>query len=76
MCVVDTNAQVVLVVHGVDEKISRDFKMTNITVAICGVLYLLTAIGFVVDKNWGFALTYFAYALANVGLILAAGGFK
>lgn len=46
--------------------------MTNITVAICGVLYLGTSIGFIMEKQWGFAITYLAYSLANVGLIMAA----
>lgn len=46
--------------------------MTNYTVAICGLLYLATSIGFIFQKEWGFALAYFAYALANVGLIMAA----
>lgn len=48
--------------------------MTNLTVAICGLLYLATAIGFIMKHQWSWALTYFAYALANVGLILAANG--
>jgi hypothetical protein len=48
--------------------------MTNITVAICGLLYLATSIGFAMEKQWSWTLTYFAYALANVGLILAANG--
>lgn len=46
--------------------------MTNVTVAICGLLYLATAIGFAWKKQWGWSLAYFAYALANVGLIWAA----
>jgi heme O synthase-like polyprenyltransferase len=46
--------------------------MTNITVAICGLLYLGTSIGFIIQKQYSWALTYFAYSLANVGLILAA----
>lgn len=50
--------------------------MANITVAICGILYAITAISFFTKSEYGFALTYFAYALANVGLIMAAGGFK
>jgi hypothetical protein len=48
--------------------------MTNLTVAICGVLYLMTAVGFLMKQQWSWALTYGAYALANVGLILAANG--
>lgn len=50
--------------------------MANITVAICGILYTITAISFFAKQEWGFALTYISYALANVGLIMASGGFK
>jgi hypothetical protein len=46
--------------------------MTTYTVAICGILYLATGIGFLIQKQWGFALAYFSYSLANVGLIMAA----
>jgi hypothetical protein len=46
--------------------------MTNVTVGICGILYLATSLGFFYKKQWSWALTYFAYALANVGLIMAA----
>jgi hypothetical protein len=46
--------------------------MTDITVGICGLLYLATAIGFILKQQWPWALTYFAYALANVGLIMAS----
>lgn len=48
--------------------------MTTIPVAICGILYLGTAIGFILKGQYSWALTYFAYALANVGLILASIG--
>lgn len=42
------------------------------TVAICGVLYILTALGMAYNHKWGLALAYVAYALANVGLILTS----
>lgn len=48
--------------------------MTDLTVGICGILYLITAIGFIIKHQWSWALTYFAYAMANVGLILASNG--
>jgi hypothetical protein len=48
----------------------KDFE--SWTVAICGILYLLTAIGFVMQKKFPWAIAYAAYALANVGLIWAA----
>ena len=40
--------------------------------AITGVLYLLTALAFCAKRQPAWALTYFAYALANVGLIWAS----
>jgi hypothetical protein len=36
------------------------------------IVYLATAVAFGCKKNYAFTLTYFAYALANVGLIWAA----
>ena len=42
------------------------------TVAICGVLYILTAIGMAYNRKWGLALAYIAYAIANIGLIIAS----
>ena len=50
--------------------------MQNYLVAICGVLYFGTSVGFGLKHEFGWALAYFAYALANVGLIIASGGFK
>lgn len=40
--------------------------------AICGAIYFLTAAAFAYDFRWGWALAYFAYGLANVGLIWAS----
>ena len=50
--------------------------MQNYAVAICGVLYLGTSIGFRIKQEWGFTVAYFSYSLVNVGLIMASGGFK
>lgn len=36
------------------------------------IVYLLTAAAFLSKRQYPFALTYFAYALANVGLIWAS----
>ena len=36
------------------------------------VLYLLTSLAFLFKKQPAWALTYFAYSLANVGLIWAS----
>ena len=46
--------------------------MTTIPVAICGLLYLATSVGFAMKHQWGWSLSYFAYAVANVGLIMAS----
>jgi len=40
--------------------------------SVVTVIYVLTAIGFTQKRQYAFALTYFAYALANIGLIWAA----
>ena len=40
------------------------------------VLYLLTCLAFCLKRQPAWALTYFAYALANVGLIWASFGVK
>jgi hypothetical protein len=37
-------------------------------------LYALTAVAFATKKEYGWCLAYAAYALANVGLILASLG--
>ena len=36
------------------------------------VLYLIAAISFLVKKNYAWALTWFCYAVANIGLIWAS----
>jgi len=40
--------------------------------AACGLLYLAAAVGYAVNGRWDWTITYGAYAVANVGLILAA----
>jgi hypothetical protein len=39
---------------------------------VCGVIYAVTALAFLYDKRGPWALAYFAYALANVGLVWAS----
>lgn len=41
-------------------------------IALVGVIYLYIAIEQAVKGNWGMAICYFGYALANVGLYLLA----
>jgi len=43
-------------------------------IATCAVLYLVSAIDFWRKDQSGLALTFLAYAVANIGLILAARG--
>lgn len=46
--------------------------LTTLLPGITGVLYFITAVAFLFQNRAGFALTYFAYALANIGLIWAS----
>jgi len=49
--------------------------MRNLTVilpGVTGILYLGTSVAFAVQGRIPWAITYFAYALANVGLIWAS----
>jgi hypothetical protein len=40
--------------------------------ALCGLIYALTALAFAREGRAGWSLTYFAYSLANIGLIWAS----
>ena len=42
--------------------------MTGYLLVGVGILYGLTALSYVYDKNLGMALAFLCYALANVGL--------
>ena len=46
--------------------------MTGAFVLFVGGEYLVIAGMYAVERKWGMALTFFAYALANVGLYLEA----
>jgi hypothetical protein len=39
--------------------------------AIVGVLYFITGVAYACRKEWAWAIVWMAYAVANVGLILA-----
>jgi uncharacterized membrane protein YecN with MAPEG domain len=41
-------------------------------IAVCGCLYLLTAVDLYRDRQYGLALTFLAYAVGNIGLLIAA----
>jgi hypothetical protein len=47
--------------------------MSNVLLAITGLIYVGVAIDFFLKGNMGMALSFFAYSLANVGFILANG---
>lgn len=47
-------------------------KLIVMLPSITGILYLATSVAFFSKKDWGFGIAYFAYALANVGLIIAS----
>lgn len=46
--------------------------MGLVTLWLATACYVVTAFDLVRQRNWALALTFAAYALANVGLILAA----
>ena len=46
--------------------------MSPALIGICALLYVWTAILFVVKGQFAWAVVFAAYALANVGLILAS----
>ena len=48
--------------------------MTGNFVLFIGAQYLAVAVMYVIEQKWGLALAFFAYALANVGLFIAARG--
>ena len=47
-------------------------KFEDIIVAVVFVLYAVVAISYALNKNYAWALVWFSYASANLGLILAA----
>jgi len=45
--------------------------MSSWLLAITGLIYLGVAVDYFINKNLGMAISFVAYALANVGFILA-----
>jgi hypothetical protein len=45
--------------------------MSALLMGIVAVIYLFTAVAFAFERNLGMAVAFFAYALANIGLIMA-----
>ena len=46
--------------------------LTRAIPAVVAVLYGLTALGYILKKDWPWALVWGCYALSNIGLILAS----
>lgn len=46
--------------------------MSKWLIGLVTVIYLGTAVSFYIEKNKGMAIVFFGYALANIGLIVAA----
>lgn len=46
----------------------------NALVALVGAVYVVTAVWYGMEGKQGFAMMFAGYALANVGVILAAKG--
>ena len=46
--------------------------LTRAIPAVVAVLYGLTALGYILKKDWPWALVWGCYALSNMGLILAS----
>ncbi len=49
-------------------------KMLVAMPLIVGALYALTGIGYLWKREFGWAIVWLSYGLANVGLIMAASG--
>jgi len=45
---------------------------TDLLPAITGLIYLASSAGYAVEGQKGLSIAYIAYALANVGLVMAA----
>ena len=45
------------------------FPMSIYTISICTLMYALTSFSCIKDKDYSHALMWFAYGLANVGLL-------
>jgi len=46
--------------------------MSTWAIALCGLLYLATAVDLYLKGKYGLSLTFLAYAVGNVGLLMAA----
>lgn len=47
-------------------------NLTTMLPLIVAILYLITAISFLLKRDYAWALVWFSYGLANVGLIIAS----
>lgn len=44
--------------------------MSNYLVIIVTILYIIASIGYGIDHKYGAAICFFAYALANIGMLI------
>lgn len=47
--------------------------LLNVMPAIVGVLYAITGLGYLWQRQYGWGIVWLSYAMANVGLIMASG---
>ena len=47
--------------------------LVKICPLIAAILYAIVAVGYLLKKDYAWSLVWTSYALANVGLVLAAG---
>lgn len=47
-------------------------NLTSMLPGIVAILYLITALSYFFKKDYAWALVWFSYGLANVGLIIAS----
>lgn len=45
--------------------------MSALLMGVVAVIYLFTAVAFAFERNAGMAVAFLAYAMANIGLIIA-----
>ena len=56
--------------------IAQRYVMIDLLVKLCpsiaGILYAIVGIGYFIKKDYAWSLVWMSYALANLGLVLAA----
>lgn len=47
-------------------------NLETLTIGICMILYFITGTSFAIKGNWAWAIVWYSYSFANIGMILAA----